>query len=261
MLAGRTALVTGSARGIGAACVRLLAANGANVGCVDMSSSMDTITSVRQDAATTAPLLSEYMVDITNKENVTDLVAQVTTDMGAAPTLLVNCAGITRDGWLWKMEEDDYDMVLNTNLKAPFLLTQAVAKRIISESKLGGSSSGEPRTDVGSIVNISSIIGKVGNLGQTNYSAAKAGLIGMTKASAKDLARYGIRVNAILPGFIQTPMAAAVPEKILEKTRQQIPMGYLGEPSDIAEGVLYFCERRSKYVTGSVLEITGGLYM
>ena len=256
MFAGRTALVTGSAGGIGRAVVEILAQNGAHVACVDLSSSAATIKSIADNSGISTSLMTEYQVDITSKSSVTDLVSQITTDTGTSTSLLINCAGITKDGWLWKMEECDYDAVLNTNLKAPFLLTQAVAKQLISEKKLGQQSS-----TGGSIVNISSIIGKVGNLGQTNYAAAKAGMIGMTKASAKDLAIHGIRVNTILPGFIETPMAQAVPEKILEKTRQQIPMGHLGDPEDIAEGVLYLCGRSGKYVTGSVLEITGGLYM
>lgn len=256
MFAGRTALVTGSAGGIGRAVVEILAQNGAHVACVDLSSSAATIKSITDNSGISTSLMTEYQVDITSKSSVTDLVSQIKTDTGTSTSLLINCAGITKDGWLWKMEECDYDAVLNTNLKAPFLLTQAVAKQLISEKKLGQQSS-----TGGSIVNISSIIGKVGNLGQTNYAAAKAGMIGMTKASAKDLAIHGIRVNTILPGFIETPMAQAVPEKILEKTRQQIPMGHLGDPEDIAEGVLYLCGRSGKYVTGSVLEITGGLYM
>jgi len=259
MFTGRTALVTGSAGGIGRAVVEILVKNGAHVACVDLTSSAATIKSIT-DNGITSSLMTEYQVDITSKSSVTDLVSQIKTDTGTSTSLLINCAGITRDGWLWKMDETDYDAVLNTNLKAPFLLTQAVAKQFISEKKLGQQSSQQSSTG-GSIVNISSIIGKVGNLGQTNYAAAKAGMIGMTKASAKDLAIHGIRVNTILPGFIQTPMAQAVPEKILEKTRQQIPMGFLGDPEDIAEGVLYLCGRSGKYVTGSVLEITGGLYM
>ena len=253
MLSGRVALVTGAAQGIGRACAELLASNGAYVACVDLSSSKDTINTIGASNG------KEYIVDISKKENVDVLINDITTKAqnNIPPTICINAAGITRDGWLWKMSEKDYDDVLTTNLKAPFLLTQAVSKNIIQHKNTNTFNHQEQA----SIINISSIIGKVGNLGQANYAASKAGLIGLTKSSAKDLARHGIRVNAILPGFITTPMALAVPEKILEKTRQQIPLGELGESRDIAEAALYLSGSQSKYVTGSVLEVTGGLYM
>ena len=258
MLQGRVALVTGAARGIGRASAKILASHGAHVACIDLSESTETVNSINDNGGTS----SAYVVDITSKQSVEDLVHQIHQDTSLHTSLLVNCAGITRDGFLWKLSEKDYDDVLSTNLKAPFLLTQAVAKNLIASRKLeSGSRSNDVVVNVGSIVNISSIIGKTGNMGQSNYAAAKAGLLGLTKASAKDLAMHGIRVNAVLPGFINTPMAAAVPEKVLESVRQSIPFGYLGEPEDIAESVLYFCGRQSKYVTGSVLEVTGGLYM
>ena len=252
MLAGRVALVTGARQGIGQACAETLASHGAFVACVDLASSTDTVTSIGTANA------KEYILDISHKTDVDELVEQIQKDTGEAPTILINCAGITRDNWLWKLSEEDYDAVLTTNLKAPFLLTQAVSRNII-KNKFGPSHVSELPS--ASIVNISSIIGKVGNLGQANYAASKAGLIGLTKSSAKDLALHRIRVNAILPGFINTPMAQAVPDKVLEKTRQQIPMGYLGDAKDIAEAALYLSGPQSKYVTGSVLEVTGGLYM
>lgn len=249
---GSVALVTGAARGLGAAIAIQLAKSGARVACVDRLPCDDTTRVI--DSLNCVS--KSFSCDITDAQLIADLVTKIETEFGGSPTnILVNCAGITRDNLLWKTTEMDWDDVLLTNLKAPYMLTQAVTKRMLKYQK---------ERDVflhGSVVNISSIVGKVGNMGQTNYAAAKAGLIGFTKAAAKDLAKSQIRVNCILPGFITTPMSLAVPEKILEKFRQEIPLGRMGEPEDIAEAVLFLSSMRSKYITGATLEVTGGLYM
>ena len=243
MLSGRIAIVTGASRGIGRAVADKLASHGASVAMVD----------VEEIQEKNERNMISYRRDVTLESS--GLIEEVARDMGDSPSILVNCAGITRDAFLWKMSEKNYDDVMNVNMKAPFFLTRDFAKRLMEHQK------NIDREELGSIVNISSIIGKVGNMGQTNYAASKGGLISFTKSCAQDLARSRIRVNAILPGFIETPMAAAVPSKIIESMKQKIPMGYLGVPDDIAESVLFLASPKSKYITGACLEVTGGLYM
>jgi 17beta-estradiol 17-dehydrogenase/3alpha(17beta)-hydroxysteroid dehydrogenase (NAD+) len=292
MLSRSVAIVTGAASGIGQATAVLFARHGARVACVDLApctetlaqiarnvvAARDTATDATADADADTSQAAAFRCNISDAVAVRALVADVEATLHAPCDLLVNCAGITRDGWLWKTSESDWDAVLNTNLKGPFLLTQAVSARLLqlqsaaavgspssrtssSSASSSSSSASSSSGGTGSVVNISSIIGKVGNMGQCNYAASKAGLVGFTKSAAKDLARSGIRVNAVLPGFIETPMSAAVPEKVLHKVRDSIPMQRLGQPEDIAEAALYLCSSRAKYVTGAVLEVTGGLYM
>ena len=165
--------------------------------------------------------------------------------------ILCNCAGITRDGWLTRMDEKAFDDVIGVNLKGTFLMTQGFSRQYISGKLEAG----------GSIINVSSMVGKTGNLGQANYAASKAGVIGFTKTAAKELARDNIRCNAVLPGFITTPMTAAVPDKVIEKIVGTVPMGRMGEASDIAEASLFLASDRSGYMTGGVVEVGGGLWM
>lgn len=250
MLSSSVAIVTGVARGIGQATAVKLAQHGAKVACVDVISCDETLSLIKDGGKA-----ESFTCDIASPSEIKDLVLNVEKKMQQPANLLVNCAGVTRDGWLWKQSEEDWDTVLNINLKGPFLLTQSVSKRILAYQK-------EKNTILnGSIVNISSIIGKVGNLGQPNYAASKSGLIGLTKSSAKDLAKSRIRVNAILPGFIETPMSEAVPDKVLGKFKEMIPLGHFGEPGDIAETAAFLCSPNSKYITGASIEVTGGLYM
>ena len=256
LLAGRTAIVTGAARGIGRAIAEKLAfEGGANVAMVDVEE-----ISLSEESSTT---MKSYQSDVREVDQIPKLLDKISEDHeGALPSVLINCAGITRDAFLWKMSEENYDDVMNVNMKAPFFLTREFSRRLIVElSRRVLLNSSDQHEELGSIVNISSIIGKVGNMGQTNYAASKGGLIAFTKACAQDLAQSRIRVNAILPGFIETPMAAAVPEKIIESMKRKIPMGHLGEPEDIAESALFLASPKAKYITGACLEVTGGLYM
>lgn len=252
LLNGTVALCTGAARGLGRSTALLLAKHGAQVACVDMEPPLKTVDDIRGRGGGA----ESFVFDVTDVSAVSQLVHDVEDTFETPTSVLVNCAGITRDGFSWKMSEKDWDDVLSTNLKAPFMLSQAVSKRMLVHQQEHGNT-----PLYGSIVNISSIIGKVGNMGQANYAASKAGLVGLTKSMAKDLAKSNIRVNAVLPGFIETPMSAAVPEKVLTKFKQQIPLGEIGKPGDIAEAVLFLASSRSKYITGACLEVTGGLYM
>lgn len=250
LLQGRTAIVTGAARGIGRAIAEKLAfEGGANVAMVDVEE-----ISLCNESST----MRSYTYDVQSVQAIKNCLDEISEDHeGALPSILVNCAGITRDAFIWKMSEKSYDDVMNINMKAPFFLTREFSRRLLVEK----SDHHHYREEVGSIVNISSIIGKVGNMGQTNYASSKGGLIAFTKACAQDLAQSRIRVNAILPGFIETPMAQAVPKKIIESMKRKIPMGYLGEPDDVAESALFLASPKSKYITGACLEVTGGLYM
>lgn len=250
-LIGKAAIVTGAASGIGRAVALKLSSEGANVACVDMTSSSETLKRMKNEGL-------DIVCDVTNAERTTRLIADAEKGFdGKIPNILVNCAGITRDAFLWKQTESSWDDVQNVNLRAPFILTRAMSRRLLENDRRNESRGSEKV--LGSVVNVSSIIGKVGNMGQTNYAASKGGLISFTKAAAQDLARAGIRVNAILPGFIRTPMAEAVPEKILAETTKKIPLGYLGDPDDIASAALFLTTQ--SYITGACLEVTGGLYM
>lgn len=246
MLKNSVAIVTGAASGIGRATASALAGHGARVVAVDISECSEMEVCERS-----------YKMDVMENGAPEHLMNDIQKNMGVTPNVLVNAAGITRDGFLWKMSEDDFDSVIGVNLKAPFMLTRAFARSFM-EAKANSNSE---HNLMGSIINISSIIAKTGNMGQANYASSKAGLVGLTKSCAKDLARSGIRCNAILPGFIETPMSQAVPEKVLDSFKSQIPMGELGAPADIAEAAVFLASDKSKYITGASIEVTGGLYM
>merc|ERR1711872_1208234 len=187
--------------------------------------------------------------DVSQASSVNDCFKQVLDKYKRAPDIIVNSAGITKDGFLLRMKEEDFEKVIDVNLKGTFLVTQTAAS-LMKEQQLAGS-----------IVNIASIVGKTGNIGQANYTASKAGVIGFTKTAAKELGKFGIRVNVILPGFIKTPMTDVVPEKVNAGILSSIPLGDFGDPEDIAEVVSFLASQRSKYITGAVVEVTGGLDM
>jgi len=242
---GKTALITGSARGIGNVIAEKFAALGANV----------VISDILEDAAEEAVAKFRKQgyeafavkADVSNGEEVRDLINK-TTEQYKTLDIVVNNAGITRDTLLMRMSEKDWDLVLDINLKGAFLVTQAAAKVMMKQRS-------------GRIVNISSVVGQMGNAGQCNYSASKAGLIGFTKTSARELAGRGITVNAVAPGFIDTEMTRSLPEKVIEQFIENTPLKRFGTPEDIASAVLFLSSDEAGYITGQVLGVNGGMLM
>jgi 3-oxoacyl-[acyl-carrier protein] reductase len=242
----QVAVVTGSGRGIGHAIAVRLAKEGARIASVSRTESnaqktADEINATRTDAA------KAYAVDVADAAAVQKAAAQILEDFGRVD-ILVNNAGVTRDGLSMRMSLDDWDTVMNTNLKGAFTFTQALMRPMIKQRS-------------GRIINISSIAGLTGNAGQANYSASKAGLIGLTKTLARELASRGITVNAVAPGLIETDMTTVLSEEIRKAILQKVPLGKLGEPDDIAGAVAYLASPEAKYITGQVLTVDGGMVM
>ncbi|WP_344959747.1 3-oxoacyl-ACP reductase FabG [Zobellella aerophila] len=241
---GKVCVVTGAARGLGRAISERLAGAGAKRVYV-----CDINLAPAHAWLEQYPNITGVELDVCDPAALAQLSARIVADHGRVD-VLVNNAGITRDALLDKMTASDWDLVLNVNLKGVFLVTQAMYSLMKVQMQ-------------GAIVTISSIVGTDGNIGQSNYAASKGGVIAMTKGWAKEFARGGaqIRANCIAPGFINTEMTRAVPEKVLEKMTARIPLGRLGEPRDIAEGVLFLASDRARYITGQVLKIDGGLVL
>jgi 3-oxoacyl-[acyl-carrier protein] reductase len=241
----KVAVVTGGAQGIGAAIVDKLASEGASIAVVDING--EKAKEVALAAQQKGVEAESYQVDVSDTEAVKTLVAEIAKRFGRID-VLVNNAGITRDGLLMTMSEKDWDLVLTVNLKSVFNFTKAVARPMIKQK-------------AGSIINISSVVGLMGNGGQFNYSASKAGVIGATKSSAKELGSRNIRVNAIAPGYIQTAMTHQLDEKAKTALIEAIPTRQLGTPEDVANAVLFLASELSSYVTGEVLRVDGGMAM
>ncbi len=242
MLKGKTAVVTGGSRGIGRAIAYKLASMGANIAVIYAGNAEAAETVCRRCAEETGVKASAYQCDVADFTAVKETVARIRADFGTVH-ILVNNAGITRDGLLAIMKEEDYDAVVDTNLKGAFNMIRHCAGLFI-------------RNREGCIINITSVAGLMGNAGQCNYSASKAGLIGLTKSAARELALKGIRCNAIAPGFIATDMTGSQTDNPLLGT---IPLGRMGEPEDVAEAAAYLAT--AKYVTGEVLRVDGGIAM
>jgi len=243
-LENKVAIVTGAARGIGKAIARKLAGEGATVVICDlMEEVLTTAEELRSEGANVLPL----QVDVTNAEAVESMV-QTTIDRLGSVDILVNNAGIVRDALLVRMKESDWDAVIAVNLKGAFNCTKAVARPMMKQKS-------------GKIVNISSVMGLMGNVGQANYSASKAGIIGLTKSAAKELGRRGINVNAVAPGFIMSKMTESLPEEQKEKALENIPVGFLGSPEDVANVVVFLASDAARYITGQVIQVDGGLVM
>ncbi|KAM6185832.1 (3R)-3-hydroxyacyl-CoA dehydrogenase [Rhynchocyon petersi] len=248
------ALVTGAGSGIGRAISVRLAREGAVVAACDLdgAAAQETVQllgGLPNEGGPTRAVHVAFQTDVSDTGAVRHLLEQVQASFSRPPSVVVSCAGITRDQFLLHMSEDDWDKVLAVNLKGIFLVTQTAAEALVSSGCHG------------SIINISSIIGKVGNVGQTNYAASKAGVVGLTQAVARELGRLGIRCNSVLPGFIVTPMSQKVPQKVLDKVTGMIPMGHMGDPEDVADVVAFLASEDSGYITGASVEVTGGLFM
>ncbi|MBW1912849.1 MAG: 3-oxoacyl-[acyl-carrier-protein] reductase [Deltaproteobacteria bacterium] len=188
-----------------------------------------------------------HKVDVSLNEEVGKLFKEIISQMGRVD-VLINNAGITRDALLMRMSENDWDMVMNVNLKSVFNCTQAIVRPMIKQRS-------------GSIVNIASVVGQIGNAGQANYSASKAGIMGFTKSVAREVASRGITVNAVAPGYIDTEMTASLPSNVKEAFLKQIPMGRLGMPEDVAETVYWLCSDAAGYITGQTIHVSGGIFM
>ncbi|KUF36434.1 MULTISPECIES: 3-oxoacyl-[acyl-carrier-protein] reductase [Lysinibacillus] len=245
-LEGKVAVVTGASRGIGRAIAVKLAEEGAKV-VVNYSGSQAKAEEVVEMIQANGGEAIAVQASVSQTEEVTALMDAAVKTFGSLD-ILVNNAGITRDNLLMRMKEDEWDDVLNTNLKGVFLCTKAVTRQMMKQR-------------AGRIINISSIVGVAGNAGQANYVAAKAGVIGLTKTTAKELASRNILVNAIAPGFIETEMTEQLPEDIKKGMLTQIPLAKLGQPEDIAKAVAFLASDDANYMTGQTLHIDGGMVM
>jgi 3-oxoacyl-[acyl-carrier protein] reductase len=244
-LEGRVAIVTGGAQGIGRATVMALAEAGASIGltnirCAKLDETMQELQDMGRKAL-------KFCVDVTDVEAVQEMVEQTVATWGKID-ILVNNAGITKDNLVMRMKTDDWEAVLKTNLDGAFYCIRAVLPTMV-------------RQRYGRIINIASVVAQAGNVGQANYIASKAGIIGLTKAVAAEVARRNITVNAVAPGFINTPMTEGLPPEVKEKMLSVIPMGRMGADREVAHGVLFLASPEASYITGHVLNINGGMYM
>ena len=243
-LEGKRALVTGASRGIGRAIALRLAAEGASV-AVNYHSGADEAASVVSEITASGGTAIAFQASVASAEEANRLVDATVEALGGID-ILVNNAGITRDNLLMRLSEDDWDAVLDTNLKGAFLCTKAAIRPMLRQRS-------------GRIVNMSSIVAITGNPGQANYTAAKAGLIGFTKTIAREVASRGITVNALAPGFIETQMVEAIPEDLRKQILERIPLGQFGTPDDVARSVVFLASDDGAYITGQVIGIDGGL--
>ncbi len=244
-LKGRVALITGAAQGIGKSVALLLAQNGADIVVSDIN--LEKAEETAKEIESIGSKAIAIKVDVANLKDVERMVESILEKFGKID-ILVNNAGITRDKLILRMTEEDWDAVLNVNLKGTFNCTKAVVRHMAKQRS-------------GKIVSIASVVGEMGNAGQVNYSASKAGVIGLTKTIAREFAQRRINVNAIAPGYIETPMTEVLPEKVKEELKRLIPMERLGKPEDVAEAVLFLVSEESNYITGHVLNVNGGIYM
>ena len=246
LLGGKVALVTGASRGIGRAIALRLAGEGAKV-AINYAGKTTKAEAVKAEIEQNGGEAILVQADVADSSAVEAMVAKVTEAFGQID-ILVNNAGITRDGLLMRMKEEDFDAVVNTNLKGVFHCTKTVSKLMMKKRS-------------GRIINMASVVGIMGNAGQTNYAAAKAGVIGFSKSAAKELAARGITVNVVAPGFIDTDMTAAMTDKAKELTLTGIPMKKMGTPEDVANAVLFLASDCASYITGQTVNVDGGMVM
>lgn len=245
MVKDRVAVITGASRGIGKSIALALAAGGAKIVAADVS--LEGCQALVDELAAQGTEGLAVQCNVTSAEDTERMIDAAVAKFGRVD-ILINNAGITRDGMLMRMKDEDWDAVLSINLKGAFLCTRAVSKVMTKQRS-------------GRIINIASIVGQMGNAGQANYCASKAGLIGLTKSNARELARRSITVNAVAPGFIATAMTDALPEKVRQELAAQIPLERLGSADDIANAVLFLASDNSAYITGQVIAVNGGMYM
>jgi 3-oxoacyl-[acyl-carrier protein] reductase len=242
-LSGKVAIITGAGQGIGAATALKFATEGATVAVCDMNA--DAVSSVVKACREAGATCVGFTVNVTNRESVVDMVGKVLHQFGRID-VLVNNAGITRDARLQKMTLSQFDDVIDVNLRGVFHVAQAVADCMVEQGS-------------GVILNASSVVGIHGNYGQTNYAAAKFGVIGFTKTWSRELGPKGVRVNAVAPGFIDTPILSTVPDDVLTKMREQVPLRRLGKPEEIANVYAFLASDEASYINGAVIEVSGGM--
>ncbi len=244
-VSGKVAIVTGGAQGIGKSIGCLLAKNGADIVIADINAAQAQATAREIESFGRKALSIE--ADISQLTEA-DKVVKATTDAFGKIDILINNAGITRDNLFLKMKEEEWDAVIAINLKSVFNCSKA-AVRFMSKQRSG------------KIINIASVVGQMGNVGQANYAASKAGIIGLTKTLAQEFGTRGINVNAVAPGFIETEMTRSLPEKVREEFLRRIPFGRMGLPEEVADAVLFLASDAARYITGQVINVNGGLYM
>lgn len=242
ILKGCTAIITGGSRGIGKAIALKLAGEGANIAILDMIES-----DVDKEISEQGQECIFIQTNVTDKDSVDKAVKQVIEKFGSID-ILVNNAGITRDNLVMRMKQEEWESVINVNLTGPFNIIKSATRQMFKQRK-------------GKIINIASVVGLMGNVGQANYSASKAGLIGLTKTLAREFSNRNIQINAVAPGFINTEMTAKLSDEIKEATVKMIPAGKYGEPEDIANAVVFLASSGANYITGQVLNVDGGILM
>jgi 3-oxoacyl-[acyl-carrier protein] reductase len=242
---GQAALVTGGARGIGRAIAEGLAWKGADLAIADVS--LESAESAARELSALGVRTEALKLDVSKSEEVASAFAKIVSDFGRLD-IVINNAGITRDGLILRMKEEDWDAVINVNLKGVFLCSKEAVKVMVKQK-------------YGRIVNIASVVAFMGNPGQANYSASKAGIVGLTKTTAREYASRGITVNAVAPGFIATAMTDALAESVRQEMLKSIPSGAFGTVEDVANAVLFLASPASGYITGQVIHVNGGMYM
>jgi 3-oxoacyl-[acyl-carrier protein] reductase len=243
--AEKVALVTGSARGIGLEIARTMGEEGYAIMLSDVNE--EGLEAAKKELETEGIKVAAFKADVSSAEDADKLVKETVNQLGRVD-VLVNNAGVTRDGLLMRMKEDQWDLVLKINLKGTFLMSKAVVRPMLKQK-------------TGSVINIASVIGLMGNVGQANYAASKAGIIGFTKSFAKEFGKKGIRSNAIAPGFIKSDMTDVLADNVKEQMLGQIPMNSFGSPRDIANAVAFLASDKASYITGQVLTVDGGMVM
>nr|CAD7262694.1 unnamed protein product [Timema shepardi] len=253
-LGGKLAFVTGAGSGIGRAVCQVLAREGAKVIATDKDekSAQKTLSLLKINSYVCpgSSATSQHLhlpMDVSRSEEVYSVVKSAIEHFSVPPKIVVNCAGITRDNFLLKLDEDSFQQVIDVNLKGTFLVTQTIARALVEANITGGS-----------IINLASIVGRTGNIGQCSYAASKAAIEAFTKTTAKELGTFGIRCNAVVPGFIDTPMTDAVPDKVKEKFRANIALRRFGKAEEVAEVIAFLASDKSSYVNGASIEVIGG---